>query len=117
MSTFRIIKPSACQTDIDHGFRRAWGITRQVAGSEFLSMGYGKLPVGIRAVAHEHDVETAIYLTRGIVRVDFGNGLKEHAIAGAGDFILIPAHVPHGPLAVGSEDVEYIVARATPIAD
>ena len=48
---------------------------------------------------HVHiGTETAIYLIKGRVETRFGEGLTESVINESGDFIYIPAALPHQPV-------------------
>jgi uncharacterized RmlC-like cupin family protein len=49
-------------------------------------------------------------------RIDFwwGPGLEHHAVLDAGDFVHIPAGVPHLPANTGDVEVEGVLARTDP---
>ena len=56
------------------------------------------IPPGGRAKAHLHsNHETAIYIMEGESGMWYGEGLAEHAVARAGDYVYIPAGTPHLP--------------------
>lgn len=73
------------------------------------------LPPGIRARAHLHeDHESSIYVISGQADFWWGPRHEHHAVLGTGDFLHIPAGVPHVPANTGDVDVEVAVARTDP---
>jgi uncharacterized RmlC-like cupin family protein len=74
------------------------------------------IPPGGAADAHLHrGYETAIYVLEGRVQTFYGPGLKESTMNQAGDFIFIPADVPHQPVNLSdTEPAKAIVARNDP---
>jgi uncharacterized RmlC-like cupin family protein len=92
------------------------GISEKTAGSTGLCMHKIVIPPGGSAVPHIHDgYETAIYVIKGRAKTLYGEGLTESVINEAGDFIFIPANVPHQPINISdSEEVVAIVARNDP---
>jgi uncharacterized RmlC-like cupin family protein len=89
------------------------GISAATAGAEGISMNLVIIPPGGSAEPHLHrGYETAIYLLKGRVETRYGPGLRESAIHEAGDFIFIPADVPHQPINLSdTEPAQAIVAR------
>ncbi|PKO12767.1 MAG: cupin [Chloroflexi bacterium HGW-Chloroflexi-10] len=92
------------------------GISSATAGSEHLSMNLVVIPPGGAAEPHLHlGYETAIYLVSGRVETRYGPGLRQSMINEAGDFIFIPANVPHQPVNLSTtEPAHAIVARNDP---
>jgi uncharacterized RmlC-like cupin family protein len=92
------------------------GISGTTAGSEHLSMNLVVIPPGGAAEPHLHlGYETAIYLVSGRVETRYGPGLRQSMINEAGDFIFIPANVPHQPVNLSAtEPAHAIVARNDP---
>jgi len=74
------------------------------------------IPPGGRAKAHMHEShETAIYVLSGEVESFYGEGLRERMVARAGDFIYVPAGVPHLPVNLSqTEPARAVVARTDP---
>jgi uncharacterized RmlC-like cupin family protein len=74
------------------------------------------IPPGGSAQAHVHKgFESAIYLVQGRVETRYGEGLKKSVINEAGDFIFVPADVPHQPFNLSdTEPAIAIVARSDP---
>src|SRR5262245_23771503 len=72
------------------------GISAVTAGATGISMNLVIIPPGGFAEPHLHrNFETAIYVLSGRVRTRYGPELCESVINEAGDFIFIPANVPH----------------------
>jgi uncharacterized RmlC-like cupin family protein len=92
------------------------GISEQTAGATGISMNLIVIPPGGAADAHLHrDYETAIYVLEGRVRTYYGLDLKESTVNETGDFIFIPANVPHQPVNLSdTEPAKAIVARNDP---
>ena len=75
------------------------GISAETAGSQALCAHLVEIPPGGRAKAHLHEShETAVYLLEGEVRTWHGEGLAESTINRAGEFLYIPAGMPHLPV-------------------
>ncbi len=92
------------------------GISDKTAGATGLSLLKVVIPPGATAKAHVHKgYESAVYLIQGRVETRFGDGLKKTVVNEAGDFIFIPADVPHQPRNLSdTEPVIAIVARNAP---
>jgi uncharacterized RmlC-like cupin family protein len=89
------------------------GISQLTAGSKGISMNLVTIPPGGAAKPHLHrGYETAIYILAGRVRTRYGPNLTQETINETGDFIFIPADVPHQPINLSdSEPARAIVAR------
>jgi uncharacterized RmlC-like cupin family protein len=92
------------------------GISEATAGAKGISMNLVVIPPGGAAAPHLHrGYETAIYLLAGRVETRYGPGLRQSLIMETGDFIFIPADVPHQPINLSSnEPAQAIVARNDP---
>lgn len=92
------------------------GISGKTAGAVGISMLRVVIPPGGAAKAHIHKgYETAVYLLQGQVETRYGPGLSKSVINSAGDFIFIPADVPHQPRNLSTtEPAIAIVARTDP---
>jgi uncharacterized RmlC-like cupin family protein len=92
------------------------GISAATAGAKHLSMNMVVIPPGGAAQPHVHrGYETAIYLLSGRVETRYGPGLRNSVIHEAGDFIFIPADVPHQPVNLSAtEPAHALVARNDP---
>jgi uncharacterized RmlC-like cupin family protein len=89
------------------------GVSARTAGAQGISMQRVVIPPGGAARAHVHlGYETAIYIVQGQVETRYGPGLRESIINTAGDFLYIPADVPHQPRNLSAtEPAIAIVAR------
>ncbi len=92
------------------------GISEATTGAQGISMNMVIIPPGAKAEPHFHKgFETAIYLLKGKVETKYGPGLKQSVINEMGDFIFIPAGVPHQPHNLSDTEAAIaIVARNDP---
>jgi uncharacterized RmlC-like cupin family protein len=73
-------------------------ISAETVGAKGIHMQFVTLPPGARAKAHKHEGhETAIYVLSGESAMDYGDRLERRLQANAGEFLYIPANVPHRP--------------------
>jgi uncharacterized RmlC-like cupin family protein len=95
------------------------GISAESAGATRLCMHLGVVPPGGTADPHLHEGhESAIYVLEGHAGMDYGNSLEHRLEAGPGDFVFVPAGVPHRPFNLSeTEPVRYVVARTDPDED
>ena len=98
------------------GLQNIDGVSAEMSGSQGLWLGMIRIPPGGCANAHMHeDHETAIYVLQGAGEMWFGDELQEHITFSAGDFVYIPAGVPHVPSNPSATDeVVGIAARTDP---
>lgn len=114
MSECTIVAPGESFRGVQ-GLDYGAGISAQTAGAQAICMHRLTLPPGARARAHLHEEhESTIYVISG--RADFwwGPRLEHHAVLGAGDFLHIPAGVPHVPANIGDVDVRACSPARTP---
>ncbi len=92
------------------------GISGETAGATGISMNVVIIPAGGAAEPHLHrGYETAIFLLKGNVETRYGPGLGKSHINETGDFIFIPADVPHQAVNLSDTEPAYaIVARNDP---
>ena len=92
------------------------GISDTTAGSSGIGMNLVIISPSATADAHFHDgFETAIFLLSGRVETRYGEDLRHSCVNEAGDFLYIPAGVPHQPRNLSdTEPARAIVARNTP---
>ena len=92
------------------------GISGATAGTSGLSMSLVIVPPGAAAEPHSHQgYETAIYVLQGQVETRYGPGLRESVINGPGDFVFIPADLPHQAINLSTtEPAQAIIARNDP---
>lgn len=89
------------------------GICERTAGAAGISMNLVVVPPGAVAEPHFHDgFETAIYQLSGRVETRFGEQLERTVVSEAGDFLFIPAGIPHQARNLSrTEPASAIVAR------
>jgi uncharacterized RmlC-like cupin family protein len=97
------------------GLEYAAGVSAESAGARAICMHRLTMSPGARAHAHLHaDHESSIYVLRGRVEMWSGPLLEHHAVVEAGDFVHIPAGVPHLPANTGDVMAEAVIARTDP---
>ena len=98
------------------GFSYAPAISAQTTGASALHMQLLTIPPGGRARAHKHQAhETAIYVLAGEGGMYYGERLEHHLVSRAGDFVYIPANVPHLPYNMSrTEPCLAVIARTDP---
>jgi uncharacterized RmlC-like cupin family protein len=92
------------------------GISAQTAGAQRIHLQIATIEPGMRARAHKHaDHETALYALSGTSAMRYGDKLEHHVVVHAGDFLYIPANVPHLPYNPSdTERCVVVVARTDP---
>lgn len=92
------------------------GISRESAGAQALCLHLVSIPPGAKDRPHLHEHhESAIYVVSGQAHGWYGEGLSDHVTVEAGDFVYIPAGVPHQPAnASQTEPLVAIIARTDP---
>jgi uncharacterized RmlC-like cupin family protein len=92
------------------------GISAERAGATGLCMHLLTIPPGGRAKAHLHENhETAIYVLSGEARMWYGVDLADELVVRAGDFLYIPAGMPHLPANPSrTEPATAVVGRTDP---
>lgn len=103
-------------TDTRQNLPNYVGISGLTAGAEGISMNMVIIPPGAKAEPHFHEgFETAIYLLKGQVETLYGENLTKSIVNQEGDFIFIPAGVPHQPRNLSDhEPAIAIVSRNDP---
>ena len=78
------------------GMERRPGISSETSGATKIWLGLVTAAPNEKGPPHHHgEAETAAYILSGHVRVYFGEDFKEYVEAGPGDFLFVPAYVPH----------------------
>jgi uncharacterized RmlC-like cupin family protein len=114
--------PTCAVVSTDESFRGKQGfdyvgaISAQSVGAEGICMHMLAIPPGGRAKPHLHEHhETAIYVLSGEGGMWYGDDLRQHLIARAGQFVYIPANVPHLPYnRSATEPCVAVLARTDP---
>ena len=96
---------------------RSIAISKPTVGSERLYSSIVSTAPGDRTRIHHHgDCETSIYILAGAADYTWGpTGVEQSMAAGAGDFVYIPAGVPHVPVNLSPDtEATALVARTDP---
>ena len=94
------------------GMVRRPGIDSNTTGAKRVWLGLVTCEPNTQGPPHHHgEAETAAYVLSGHVRVYFGEGFHEYVDGGPGDFLFVPAHMPHIEANVTSEPAEAILSR------
>jgi uncharacterized RmlC-like cupin family protein len=98
------------------GFTYAAAISAETVSASAIRMQLLTVPPGARAKAHKHEAhETALYVLSGEVGMYYGQKLENHVVTRAGDFVYIPANMPHLPYNMSqTEPATAIVSRTDP---
>ena len=94
-------------------FRRA-AVTTQNTGAAKLWAGTVTINPKAKTGPHHHgDLESVIYVVRGVARMRWGERLEFVAEAQPGDFIYVPPYVPHQEINASDElELHCVLARS-----
>lgn len=92
------------------------GISGANTGAQAICMHMVTIPPGGHAKAHLHENhETVMYILQGEGSMWYGENLAEHLTVKAGEYLYIPAGVPHLPYnPSATEPAVAVVARTDP---
>src|SRR5687767_12315202 len=91
------------------------GISAESAGSKAICMHLLVMPPGAEAKPHYHEAhETAIFMLEGVTEFRHGPQLENVDRVEAGDFVYIPAGVPHQPYNPTDKPAKALIARTDP---
>ena len=98
------------------GFTYLPALSAETVGARGIHMQLLTIPPGARAKAHKHEGhETAIYAVSGVSTMYYGERLEKEMTIRAGEFLYIPANMPHLPFNPSStEPAVAIIARTDP---
>jgi uncharacterized RmlC-like cupin family protein len=115
----KIVRGATAAARAEQGSVYSSGVSAETVGAVGLWLGIISLPAGGRTTAHLHaEHETAIYMMSGVeVEIWTGAELEHRDVVRAGDFLFIPARLPH--VAVNRSDVAatFMGARTDPNAN
>jgi uncharacterized RmlC-like cupin family protein len=95
MTTCKVIRSGEAYLG-QQGLTYLSGLTGQTAGSRAICMTMVELPPGARAKTHLHrGIETAVYVIDGEAAMYFGERLEELLVARTGEYVYVPAEMPH----------------------
>jgi uncharacterized RmlC-like cupin family protein len=91
------------------------GISAESSGAQGLCMHLLEMPPGASAKPHYHEAhESAIFVLEGVAEMRHGPNLEHVMRVEPGDFVYIPAGVPHQPYNPGKTPVRAVLARTDP---
>ena len=98
------------------GFSYAPAVSAETVRASAIHMQLLIMPPGGRAKAHKHEShETAIYVLSGEGGMYYGERLEHHLVSRTGDFVYIPANVPHLPYNMSqTEPCTAVISRTDP---
>jgi uncharacterized RmlC-like cupin family protein len=111
----RVVRPGEAFTG-KQALLYAPGISAESAGAQGLHLQMVTIPPGARAKAHKHEGhETALYALSGTSGMWWGERLEHHAEIRPGDYLYIPAGMPHLPYNPSpTEPCTALIARTDP---
>jgi len=114
-SACRVVRPGPAIVG-KQALTYAPAVSAESVGSKGLHMQLVTLPPGARAKAHLHEAhETALHVLSGVAGTWYGPQLEHLLWSRAGDFVYIPAGVPHLPYnASRTETCTAVIARTDP---
>ncbi len=117
MNEIKVIHPDGLEVEIQSGaMTRLAGVSEALTGSAGIHLAIATIPPQCASSPHYHvNCESAIYVVKGQGRFVIGDNLDNELPIGPGDFIYVPADAVHQPINDGSDDMEIIVARNTPV--
>ena len=110
--TCRVIRSDAVSQG-KQGLSYFAGISAESVGAQGICLHLLRLPPGARAHLHAQH-ETAIYVLQGAAAMWYGAQLDEHLVVRAGEFLYIPANMPHLPFNPYPAEAVAIIARTDP---
>jgi uncharacterized RmlC-like cupin family protein len=91
------------------------GLSAESVGAKALCMHLVEIPPGASAAPHYHEAhESAIFVLSGAAEMRHGPQLEHVMRVEAGDFVYIPAGVPHQPYNPFDEPTRAVLARTDP---
>ena len=91
------------------------GISAESAGSQAICMHIVVMPPGAEARPHYHEAhESVVFVLEGAASMRHGPNLEHLDQVEAGDFIYIPAGVPHQPFTPTEKPAKALIARTDP---
>ena len=81
-------------------------IDNKICGSEGVSVGYGKIPIGEYLPLHTHAPQEIYFVTKGTGMLTMDGDKTQNL--GSGDTVYIPGKKRHGITNTGNVDFEYL---------
>jgi uncharacterized RmlC-like cupin family protein len=91
-------------------------ISAETVGARKIHLQIVRIPPSGLSNAHKHEGhETALHIISGESGMWYGDNLEQHLVARAGDFVYIPADMPHQPYNLSDfESCVALIARTDP---
>ena len=117
MAEIKVVHPDSLEVEVQSGaMTRLAGVSEKLSGSTGIHLAIATIPPHCESSPHYHvNCESAIYVVKGHGKFVVGDKLDQALPIGPGDFIYVPAEAVHQPVNDGSEPLEIIVARNTPV--
>jgi uncharacterized RmlC-like cupin family protein len=113
--TVRVVKGTTHNTAQSEGMVRRAAIDKHTVNSHSLWFGRVTCPPGLRSEPHHHGpAETAGHMLSGDrIRVYFGENYEEFIEVEPGDYLFVPAYIPHIEMNMSDvEAAEFVTARS-----
>jgi len=108
----RVVVRGSEPVESAQGSRYEPGISAETVGASGLFLGTVTLRPGQRTKAHVHHHESAHYMLSGnTVELWTGHRLEQRSVARPGDYLFVPAGLPHVAVNRGAEPAVFISAR------
>jgi uncharacterized RmlC-like cupin family protein len=112
----QVIRPAdrTHETAQSAGAQRIAGVSMGNTGASRVWLGRVMNEPGHRSVPHHHgEAETAGFVLEGRARIYFGEGYRDFVDLEAGDFVFVPAYLPHIEANMSSSDeLVFLTARS-----
>ncbi len=117
MAECQVIHPDGLEVEVQSGnMTRLAGVSQALVGASGVHLAIATIPAGCASSPHYHvNCESAIYVLKGHGRFLAGPNLENALSIGPGDFLYVPAEAVHQPVNDGTDPMELIVARNTPV--
>lgn len=110
----KVIRPQATYEGKQE-FTYFAGISAENTNAQAICMHLLTIEPGQRARAHLHEAhETAIYVLEGEAEMYYGENLADHLVVKAGEYLYIPAGMPHLPYNATDKPCTAVIARTDP---
>ncbi len=91
------------------------GVSAESVGAKAICMHLLEMPAGVSSRPHYHEAhESAIFVLEGTVEMRHGESLEQLMRIDTGDFVHIPAGVPHQPYNPTDKPARAVIARTDP---
>jgi uncharacterized RmlC-like cupin family protein len=117
-ATIRLVRPGEFSEDTAQtpGSRRIGAIAPDHGIPSSMWGGLFTVPAGGQTAIHHHGKQdTVVYVLGGIALIRWGRRGEFSATAEPGDFVYVPAYLPHKEINLSEEtDFRWVIVRSTP---